>query len=323
MRPIWLLLSGILLAGIASAQEINFSRVQDMAIWYNQSLKTDKQNSLKLNYRNVKYGGLIAYNSISAMVDMPILSKAKKEASNSGGYFSASAGAASDKSNQGILNNTLGLLGISYAIPIGKNETYAAIGFQGVYYRSNLNINGGSMFGDQYDKYGPVDGMASADRFASGWSYGYFNLNTGISVFNNSAFNKWYVGASVMHVNKPFTDQAKSKEFRLSQAWGIQGGYKFATGLDDDEIGFYASMNWQGRAYKHFFNGTYSTPIKQMPGTAVGLGLGYRYEDALVPNIELRYMKLILGICYDVNISGISASGIKRNGLELAVRLDF
>jgi type IX secretion system PorP/SprF family membrane protein len=323
MKTIWLLLCGVLLAGIAQAQEINFSRVQDMAVWYNQSLKTDKQNSLKLNYRNVQYGGIIAYNSISAMVDMPLLSKAKKETPNSGGYFSASAGAASDKSNQGILNNTLGLLGISYAVPIGRNETYAAIGFQGVYYQSNLNINGGSLFADQYDKYGPIEGMASNDRMAAGWSYGYFNMNAGISVFNNSAFNKWYVGASVMHLNKPFTDQAKSKTFRLSQAWGIQGGYRFVPGQDDDEVGFFASMNWQGKAYKHFFNGTYSTPIKQMPGTAVGFGLGYRYEDALVPNLELRYMKLILGISYDINISGISASGIKRNGLELAVRLDF
>jgi type IX secretion system PorP/SprF family membrane protein len=323
MKTIWLLLSGVLLVGVAGAQEINFSRVQDMAIWYNQSLKTDKSNSLKLNYRNVQYGGVIAYNSISAMADMPLLSKAKREATDGGGYFSASAGAASDKSNQGILNNTLGLLGISYAVPIGKNETYLAAGFQGVYYQSNLNIDGGSLFADQYDKYGPVDGMASSDRMAAGWSYGYFNLNAGISVFNNSAFNKWYLGASVMHVNKPFTDKSKTKEFRLSQAWGVQGGYRFVTGIDDDECAFYASMNWQGKAYKHFFNGTYSTPLKKMPGTAVGFGLGYRYEDALVPNIEIRYMKLILGVSYDINIAGVSASGIKRNGLELAVRLDF
>ncbi|NII29653.1 type IX secretion system membrane protein PorP/SprF [Pseudoflavitalea sp. X16] len=322
MKSIWFLLSGVLLAGIARAQEINFSRVQDMAVWYNQSLKTDKLNSVKLNYRNVQYGGVIAYNSISAMADMPLIAKSKKEAANTG-YFSASAGAASDKSNQGILNNTLGLLGISYALPIGKNETYLAAGFQGVYYQSNLNVNGGALFGDQYDKYGPVEGMASNDRYASGWSYGYFNLNAGISVFNNSAFNKWYLGASVMHVNKPYTDKNKTKEYRLSQAWGVQGGYRFVTGLDDDECAFYASMNWQGKAYKHFFNGTWSTPVKQLPGTAVGLGLGYRYEDALVPSIELRYVKLIVGISYDMNISDISASGIKRNGLELALRLDF
>lgn len=323
MKTIWLLLCGVLLAGITRAQEINFSRVQDMAVWYNQSLKTDKQNSIKLNYRNVQYAGVIAYNSISAMVDMPLLSKAKKETPNSGGYFSASAGAASDKSNQGILNNTMGVLGISYAVPIGKNETYLAAGFQGVYYQSNLSVDGGTFFADQYDKYGPVEGMASTDRLAAGWSYGYFNMNAGISVFSNQAYNKWYLGASVTHLNKPYTDKDKTKPYRLTQGWGVQGGYRFAPGQDDDEIGFYTSLNWQGKAYKHFFNGTYSTPIKQMPGTAVGLGLGYRYEDALVPNIELRYMRLILGIAYDINISGISASGIRRNGLELAIRLDF
>jgi len=53
------------------------------------------------------------------------------------------------------------------------------------------------------------------------------------------------------------------------------------------------------------------------------LGLGYRYNDALVPNLELRYQKLTLGILYDVNISTISAAGIDRNGVELALKMDF
>src|ERR1700759_3065741 len=112
MRKIYIILCIFLGTGIARGQEINFSRVQDMTIWYNQSLKTDKQNSLKLNFRNVQYGGQIAYNSVSALFDMPILSKEAKSRPNSG-YFSFSAGAASDKSNSGILNNTLGMMGIS------------------------------------------------------------------------------------------------------------------------------------------------------------------------------------------------------------------
>src|SRR6266849_5584820 len=120
MRKIYIILILFSITGLARGQEINFSRVQDMAIWYNQSLKTDKQNSLKLNYRNVQYGGQIAYNSVAAMFDMPLLSKSAREKSNSA-YFSMSAGAASDKSNQGILSNTLGLLGISYSVPINRN----------------------------------------------------------------------------------------------------------------------------------------------------------------------------------------------------------
>src|ERR1700761_3004757 len=135
MRKTYTLLILLAASGLARGQEINFSRVQDMTIWYNQSLKTDKENSLKLNYRSVQYGGQLAYNSVAAMYDMPLLSKAAKEKTNSG-YFSMSVGAASDKSNQGILNNTLGLLGISYAVPIGRNETYLAAGFQAAYYQS-------------------------------------------------------------------------------------------------------------------------------------------------------------------------------------------
>ena len=95
MRKIYTLLIFLAATGLARGQEINFSRVQDMTIWYNQSLKTDKQNSLDLNYRSVTFGGQIAYNSVAALFSMPLVSKAAKDKPNSG-YLSFSAGAASD-----------------------------------------------------------------------------------------------------------------------------------------------------------------------------------------------------------------------------------
>jgi len=61
-----------------------------------------------------------------------------------------------------------------------------------------------------------------------------------------------------------------------------------------------------------------------MPGGgAIGVGLGYRYNDAIIPNIELRYQKLVIGILYDVNISTISTAGVDRDGVELSLRMDF
>src|SRR5258708_17531840 len=93
MRKFYIIPCILLLTGIARGQEINFSRVQDMTIWYNQSLKTDKQSSLKLNYRSVQYGGQIPYNNVVALFDMPLLSKDGKNKPNSG-YFSLSAGCA-------------------------------------------------------------------------------------------------------------------------------------------------------------------------------------------------------------------------------------
>jgi type IX secretion system PorP/SprF family membrane protein len=323
MRIFFLIMSLFLIGGSAFGQEINFSRVQDMTIWYNQSLKTDKLNSLKLNYRNVQYGGDIAYNSVAAMYDMPLLSKAARDKNNSG-YFSMSVAGASDKSNQGILNNTYGMLGFSYAVPIAKNETYLSAGFQAGYYHSQLNVNGVSnAFGDQYNNYGPIEGAVSNDMYATGWSYSHLNINAGISVFSNAKNNKWYLGASALQVNKPYTGKLKSDSLRLKVGIGIQGGYRYITS-SEDEVAFYMIMNWQGPAYRHFFDLMYVKPVPNVQGgAAVGFGIGYRYNDAIVPNIELRYQKLIIGLLYDVNISSISASGIHRNGLELSVKIDF
>ena len=323
MRKILNILILLGLAGFARGQEINFSRVQDMTIWYNQSLKTEKQNTLNLNYRSVQYGGQIAYNSVAALFSMPLLSKEAKNKSNSG-YFSFSAGAASDKTNDGILNNALGMMGISYAVPIGRHETYLGLGFQGEYYQSQLNVAGISgAFGDQFNNYGPIEGAPSSDRLAAGWSYGHFNLNAGVSLFSNGRNDKWYIGGSVMQVNRPYSYKVRADSTRLKPAIGIQGGYRFTT-KEEDEVGFYMSMSWQGPAYRHYYNLIYTKAIPGIAGgAAVGAGLGYRYNDALVPNIELRYQKLTLGILYDVNVSTISASGIDRNGVELALKMDF
>jgi len=323
MRKLYSIPILLLLTGLARGQEVNFSRVQDMTMWYNQSLKTDKQDNLVLDYRSISYGGQIAYNSVAAMFDMPLLSKEARNKSHAG-YFSMSVGAASDKSNAGILNNTLGMLGISYAVPISQHETYLAIGFHGKYYTSNFNIAGISGgFGDQFGAYGPIEGQPSADRLASGWSYGHFNANVGASVFSNGKYDKWYFGISAQQVNQPYSYRIKSDSTRLKADYGIQGGYKFTTSTDD-EVAFCMSMSWQGPAYRHYYDLSYTKAVPELVGGgAVGLGLGYRYNDAVIPHIDLRYQKLVIGIMYDVNISTISASGIARDGVELALKMDF
>ncbi|MEP7259060.1 MAG: type IX secretion system membrane protein PorP/SprF, partial [Flavitalea sp.] len=122
-------------------------------------------------------------------------------------------------------------------------------------------------------------------------------------------------------INKAYTDDAKSPEFKLKYAYGIQGGYTFITPMQD-AVSFHTSLNWQGKAYKHFGNIAYFKSIPSVKG-GVGFGLGYRYDDAVVPNVEIRYSKAIVSLGYDVNVSPISAAGFRRNGIELAVKFDF
>jgi hypothetical protein len=126
-----------------------------------------------------------------------------------------------------------------------------------------------------------------------------------------------------MQVNQPYSYKVKSDSTRLKPATGIQGGYRYMT-KTEDEVAFYMSMSWQGPAYRHYFDLSYTKAVPEVVGgAAVGIGLGYRYNDALVPHIDLRYQKLTIGVSYDINISTISASGIARDGVELALRIDF
>ena len=61
-------------------QDLHFSRVQDMVLWYNPSLKNDTRTSLRMNYRDVRYQGLLGYRSSAMMVDLPVISQiANKE----------------------------------------------------------------------------------------------------------------------------------------------------------------------------------------------------------------------------------------------------
>ncbi len=319
MKKTIVLFITMITVAVLNAQEINFARVQDMAIWYNQSLKTDKENTLRINYRNVQLAGLIAYNSISAMVDVPIVKREQKQQEK--GYFSVSFGAASDKSNQGILTNTNGLVGLSYAVPVAE-EIYVAAGFQAVLGQSRFNSMGEGVFGDQLNKYGPISGALSADRYAAGWNYSHFKVNAGVSIFGKDEMTRWYVGVSALNLNKPFTDDNKSVEFKLPIGYSAQGGYTYINEAKD-EIAGHMSLNWHGGAYRHFFYGSYLKMVDDEQPVMVGGGLGYRFEDAIVPAVEIQYQKMMLNISYDVNISSINAAGVRRNGLELMFRLNF
>lgn len=302
-----------------TAQEINYARVQDMAIWYNQSLKTDKENTLRLNYRNVQVGGLIAFNSISAIVDVPIVKREDRNVEK--GFFNVSVGAASDKSNQGILNNTSGLIGVSYAVPISEG-IYVAAGFQGTLYQSRLNTSGQGMFGDQLSKYGPINGAISNDRYAAGWKYDHFRLNAGLSIFGKDEMSKWYFGLSAQQLNKPYTDVMKLDQYKLPTGYSIQAGYTYFVN-ETDEMGAHIALNWQGGAYKHFFYGNYLRELDKEQEIKVGLGFGYRFEDAVIPTVEVHYQRMIFNLSYDVNVSSLNSAGVKRNGLELMVKLNF
>ncbi len=318
-NQIYLTAGLLILAAGVSGQDVHFAQVQDMNIWYNPALKTNKETDLRVNLRNVSYQSMAAYTSGAATFELPLIGKAKKDMDNTG-FMNLTGGINYDKSNGGIMNVATGMVAISYAQPLDKNNTYLSVGFQAAYTSSRIALDGGNLFPDQFDKYGPIGSATSADPLQSGNTYGYFNAGVGIAAFHTDLKTQWYIGGSLRHLNQPYTDRNHSSDFKLPTNNGIQAGYNTFV-ADDDAIGGNGIFTWQGGAYEHLVGAQYTRNLDVH--NALLLGLGYRVGDAIIPNAGLRIGKNRFALYYEINVSGISSSNYSRTAFEFSYVVNF
>jgi type IX secretion system PorP/SprF family membrane protein len=300
---------------VSNAQDLHFADFQSMGVWYNQSLKMDNAIDFRLNYRDVKYQSLVAFRTASALVNIPIY---KKEGPTKS-FLNFTTGGNFDQSNAGIFKNNTFLLGISYAQQLSDNQTYLSAGFQGT---STRSIFGSSnvTFPDQFDPYGPIP-ASTRDPLNAGRTYNWNSLHAGISIFQNTENKEWYIGGSLRHINRPYTDESKTEAYRLSASVGIQAGITVKN--EYDQFGVYGLAYWQSNAYEYLlgtkFNRVLTKADGNHEGTAIGAGIALRVHDAIIPNVQLKFNKTVLGIHYDMNISGLKAAGYSRQAFELAI----
>ena len=319
LRRIIYVLAGSLFFLQSNSQDLHYADVQSMNLWYNQSLKLNKQKDIRFNFRDIKYQSLLAFRNASIMVNVPFAKKGA-EGFDKKSFVSATAAGSFDKSNKGVFKNNTGMLGLSFSQRLSANDLYLSLGFQGSHTNTRLGELGGSFFPDQFDQFGPVPSV-SRDPLRSGRSYGWTSLNTGLSIFQNTSGVEWYAGASVRHLNRPFTDELKTKEFRLKPTFGVQAGITVKNELN--QFGVYGITNWKAEAAEYLIGArvqhSLDEPSKGYEGSAIGVGFAFRVRDAVIPNLQLQLNKTTIGIHYDINISGLSAAGFSRQGVELMI----
>lgn len=314
----------LLCEGVLKAQDINYADVQSMGIWYNQSLKLDRQQEVKFDLRKVNYANLMAYSSGGILVNIPLLSKAQRMEEEGNSYMSVTAGAAYDKSNSGIYQQSIGLLGLSYAKKLSADNLYVSAGFQGTFSRNNYNLSGVG-FPDQFDEFGPIPNRVSDDPIQSARSFQYLSVNSGVSVFKKAAKREWYAGTSVRHINRPFSEETKNVSYRLPPTWGMQGGMKWI--LDQRIIDLYGVTNWKAGASEYLGGVRYSVLLgdskRGEQSTAVGVGCAARLQDAIIPNLSLQYQRTQVTLHYEIHVSGNNSSDFSRTGFELLISKQF
>lgn len=307
---------GFIIQGI-HAQDIHFARTRDMQKWYNASMKNENdETTLSLNFRNVSYKQLVAFNSLAAIADISLISKQKQENRESDSYFSVSGGAAVDKSNSGMLRNTTALLGIAYHLPINnQRNTFLSMGAQGGYFESRINMDGVTT-PDQFNKYGMIPNATAYDPAASG-KINFFSLNAGVSVMHTGAVHTWYAGASARHLNKPEANLTGDPAYKLPSTISAQGGYKREFG--NDALGIDVFLNFKAEAYEHVATVHYAYTFDKADfNGAIGASLGYRYNDAIIPGVFLLANKTSIGFNFDLTAAK-NKSSVAKTSFELGL----
>jgi hypothetical protein len=319
LRKIIYVLAGSFFFLASKGQDLHYADVQSMNLWYNQSLKLNKQKDIRFNFRDIKYQSLLAFRNSSIMVNVPFAKKAA-DGFDKKSFLSATAAGSFDKSNKGVFKNNTGMLGLSFSQRLSANELYLSVGFQGSHTNTRLGELGGRFFPDQFDQYGPVPSV-SRDPLRAGRSYGWTSINTGLSIFQNTETVEWYTGASIRHLNRPYTDELKTKDFRLKSTLGVQAGFTVKNELN--QFGMYGISNWKAEAAEYLIGAkvqhSLDNPSNSYEGSSISIGLAFRVKDAVIPNLQLQLNKTTIGIHYDINISGLSAAGFSRQGVELMI----
>ena len=305
------------------SQDFQFADAQNMNILNNQSLKMDGRIDFRVANRDIRYQSLSAFRTTAGIVNIPLRLGEGDGEGRDQSFLTATLGGLFDKTNQGVFKNNTGVVGIAYAQKLSDANLFLSAGFQGAFSRSTV---GGSSFiyPDQFNQYGQLPSQ-TADPLGAGRSYSWTSLNAGISLFQHVEEKQWYVGASVRHINKPFTDELKTESFRVQPTFGLQTGINMVG--EEGEFSVFGLANWKAEAYEYIFG---TRIIKNVQTNsynenklAVGAGLSMRWKDALIPNLLLRYNKTNVTFFYDVNIGGIRAAGFRRQGFEISLKQSF
>lgn len=303
----------------AIAQDLHYARVEDLSIWNNPSSKNTKQSDVRINFREVSYQNMLSYRSSAVFSNITLKSNGTEELDNTG-YLSLSVGLANDQSNQNILRNTSGVLGLSYAVPLTGANQYLAVSIQGSYMNSRLDLSNAT-FPDQFDRNGPINGATTIDPLGVGIPRDWFSSHLGVSMFQKEEDQSWSLGVSVRDVTSPRIERGTSQEFTLAPTLGFQGSYELQRG--STRYALHGVANFKAEAYEQLLSTSISHHNKSSMLSSIKGGVAYRLRDAVIPYAELGLGTTSIGLYYELNISGINAAGYSRNAFELSLRKAF
>ncbi|PCJ23406.1 MAG: hypothetical protein COA97_11765 [Flavobacteriales bacterium] len=282
-----------------------------------------------LNYRT--QWGSISEPFVTMMAAFDMNFKPPSSSGKKIGYFAGGLFVYKDKAGASEMKTSQINLSLAYHININAKNTFGA-GIQGGYFQQSANIDN-LTWGNQFDGYEYNQAISTGEGTDfTGISYGSTDYTVGIIwTFRNS--EKYFSGRDIFlssglsfhHLNKPSieTQGLTPDKLQYRYIWHGNGIIGINEKLSAAPYLYYSQ---QGSINEIMFGSDVLYRLKQAnkyageKGMAMGLGLYYRWNDAIIPSIIFQYANYTIGFTYDINTSSLNNATKKNGGFELSLR---
>ena len=220
---------------------------------------------------------------------------------------------------------------VNYSLPLSREKTsFLSLGIMGGLMQQRFDPTK-LVFNDQFvaGSNGSFTVLPVTGQVFNNTSINYPDLSVGVS-YNGSMNDDvdYYVGAGMFHLTKPKVGFFEGNVITLNRKAAFNFGLVSRTSETDQVIvyaDYFKQYNYElrpvgvstlqvGLLFNRDLWGEDEDTRK-----GITLGVLYRWNDAVIPVVQLEVSKLMVSASYDVNISKLVVASQYRGGLELTL----
>jgi len=328
LRPRFFLFFAFFLSAIAAtAQDIHFSQFGNSPLNLSPGLTGVFGGDLRFvgNYRSQWESVPVPYTTFSGSVENKIYwSKGKYDR-----FITAGLLINNDKQGSLKLTSTQVAIPISVTVPLNQ-KTFITVGATPAFGQRKFDTNRLTFDAQWVDCIFDPNADTHEDQLFQSTNLKYFDLSAGANLRLQSGKkrSRLDVGGGLHHINRPNHDFWSSD---LTEPGNVKLYNKlslYALGLMEltstfDLVG-QGLFQKQGGYKEIVYGGGIRMHLNKKPYKELALQVGvdyrHRYEDALIPRVEVHWKTWQLGVSYDMNIwSDVNIVTNRRGGPEFSL----
>ena len=219
---------------------------------------------------------------------------------------------------------------LNYSLPLsGVSNSYLSFAVMGGLMQQRFDPTK-LVMNDQFvsGSNGSFSILPSSSQVFNNTSVNYFDLSLGVSY--NGVWGEdidYFLGTGLFHIKNPKVGFFEGEKIILNKKAAFNFGLSAPTSETDQFILYGDYFRQYGEKFKSVGISTLQVgmmfkrdlEVVDDDRTSFTLGVLYRWDDAIIPVVQMELSKFIIGASYDVNVSKLVVASQYRGGFELTL----